>query len=281
MQTAVQHAGATQGPFQTQPMVTFTPRPKQTEMRSPLFSVAPHEDLPRRAASLIDLDLDLLSACEVPSALSIEDSPPRLNGGFDGRPPFANLCTHPLGDAGEVGPAGDAPVAVNDAEEGLAPTKPSPAVYAGARTLQRQMSASGGADAQKAELSAQMGEAAAEQASHHHAQMPVQSLLFSHLAASSGGKALQLPLAGDWGHAQRNSFDFGDKMLELTPGGFQRYRKASQRLASPVEPNMPPPPMNRPHSVSVNVLLGGGGRPPLGHHHHPEVRDARDPVDFE
>lgn len=89
---------------------------------------------------------------------------------------------------------------------------------------------------------------------------PVQSLLFANLAPQIGD--LQLPGVNEW-VAQRNSFDFGDKMLELTPQGYNNFRKQSERLNSPLhQVLMPPPPATtRGHAQSSHILFDAAQKP--------------------
>lgn len=90
--------------------------------------------------------------------------------------------------------------------------------------------------------------------------LPVQSLLFANLAPQIND--LQLPGVNEW-VVQRNSFDFGDKMLELTPQGYNNYRKQSERLGSPLHCLlMPPPPATaRGHAQSSSILFAQGPKP--------------------
>jgi hypothetical protein len=70
--------------------------------------------------------------------------------------------------------------------EGHAPTKSPPVVYTSHSTMKRKDSE---ADVRKSDLNQQMKEQVEQSSGHHHVQMqmPVQSLLFSHLAPSTLG----------------------------------------------------------------------------------------------
>ena len=76
-------------------MVTLTPRPKQNEMKSPLFAPTFMQELPRRCTSLIDLEFDFMSGLDQQSVLSLDDSP-KIHAGFADLTQFENLCPMPM-----------------------------------------------------------------------------------------------------------------------------------------------------------------------------------------